>query len=308
MGRIQRYLERLEKNVGKNHPSLRAAALEKIEDLYQLHFWYLRPGWFWSTLKFRLPGFHNSRQEFLSSIFTMLAGIASADHRLREVELVTIEEFIDLDFRLDTKLKTFALRKMREGRLNPRAFEVGCTAFSKITSKDPRLARNLVFLLWSLAMSDGVVAHEEERLIRMALRMLSLPEVVLDQVKAAFKAVEAARELLYDFQDRVKKENSASFHERIKKTWQGEDASTQDTYEQAAENPLTQAFQTLGCNRGDSLQTIKRRYRLLVVKHHPDKIVGQNKGAAAIKEAERKFREIQEAFELISAQLADTTS
>jgi DnaJ like chaperone protein len=58
-------------------------------------------------------------------------------------------------------------------------------------------------------------------------------------------------------------------------------------------------YDVLGCNRQDSDETIKRRYRHLVQTYHPDKIAGKGLPDEFTQLAQDKFREIQEAYESI---------
>jgi DnaJ like chaperone protein len=62
---------------------------------------------------------------------------------------------------------------------------------------------------------------------------------------------------------------------------------------------LDQAYHFLGVKPSDSDQVIKRRYRELVKKHHPDIVRGQGKDQHSIEEATRKLQQINEAYEMI---------
>ncbi len=58
-------------------------------------------------------------------------------------------------------------------------------------------------------------------------------------------------------------------------------------------------YHVLGCERHDTEETIKRRYRNLVQTYHPDKIAGKGLPEEFTKLAQDKFREIQEAYEMV---------
>ena len=73
-------------------------------------------------------------------------------------------------------------------------------------------------------------------------------------------------------------------------------------YAQQASNKalsLEKAYEILESNASDDASTLKKNYRNLVKKHHPDIISGQGASQDIIDEATRKLQEINEAYELI---------
>lgn len=71
--------------------------------------------------------------------------------------------------------------------------------------------------------------------------------------------------------------------------------------QQASNNALSleKAYEILESSPSDDAATIKKNYRNLVKKHHPDIISGQGAAQNIIDEATRKLQEINEAYELI---------
>ncbi len=73
-------------------------------------------------------------------------------------------------------------------------------------------------------------------------------------------------------------------------------------YAQQASNKaisLEKAYEILESNPADDAATLKKNYRSLVKKHHPDIISGQGAAQSIIDEATKKLQEINEAYELI---------
>ncbi len=73
-------------------------------------------------------------------------------------------------------------------------------------------------------------------------------------------------------------------------------------YAQEASNKalnLEKAYEILESNANDDEATLKKNYRTLVKKHHPDIVSGQGASQSIIDEATRKLQEINEAYELI---------
>jgi len=62
---------------------------------------------------------------------------------------------------------------------------------------------------------------------------------------------------------------------------------------------IEDAYKILGVSKNDDMATIKKAYRKLVRKYHPDIIASQGKGEEYLKEATLKTQEINEAYELI---------
>ena len=64
---------------------------------------------------------------------------------------------------------------------------------------------------------------------------------------------------------------------------------------------LRRAYATLGVEEASSNEEIKQAYRRLMNRNHPDKIAGDNPGEAAIEQAQRRTREIRNAYEMLKA-------
>jgi translation elongation factor EF-Tu-like GTPase len=63
---------------------------------------------------------------------------------------------------------------------------------------------------------------------------------------------------------------------------------------------MNKAFEVLGCSHDDSLETIKMRYRKLLKIFHPDTMFGKALHTEVTELVVAKFREIQDAYELIT--------
>jgi len=61
-------------------------------------------------------------------------------------------------------------------------------------------------------------------------------------------------------------------------------------------------YSVLGCSRSSSDEEIKKRYRELAARYHPDKFIGQKLDDEFVALASRRFQQIQEAYGRIRAE------
>lgn len=62
---------------------------------------------------------------------------------------------------------------------------------------------------------------------------------------------------------------------------------------------IKEAYKILEADDSDDFATIKKKYRILVKKNHPDILMGQGKSESIINEATEKLQKINEAYEMI---------
>ncbi len=77
---------------------------------------------------------------------------------------------------------------------------------------------------------------------------------------------------------------------------------SEDTYRKLKSRYISDTekyYGILGCEKNDSDDTVKKQYRKLVQEYHPDKIAAKGLPEEFIKFAGDKFREIQEAYEMV---------
>ncbi len=66
---------------------------------------------------------------------------------------------------------------------------------------------------------------------------------------------------------------------------------------------LNEAYEILSLNKNASLSEVKKRYRELAKKYHPDVLNANNVSENELKEGARKFQQVNEAYELVKKHL-----
>lgn len=139
---------------------------------------------------------------------------------------------------------------------------------------------DLMYMLVEFALIDGSLLKREHDLLVSLMKRLNLP---LQELKG----------MIASHWQRMRREEGQRQHKRKeqRKTYQKPKTSSKSARETA--------FEILGLPINADESTVKKTYRSLVKKYHPDMFV--NKDEALLKAAQARFIEIQEAYELITS-------
>lgn len=69
---------------------------------------------------------------------------------------------------------------------------------------------------------------------------------------------------------------------------------------------INRFYTILGAKQGDSLATVKRKYRKLAMEYHPDRIQAQGMAPELASAAEDKFKEIQNAMDMVEKDIRNS--
>ena len=66
---------------------------------------------------------------------------------------------------------------------------------------------------------------------------------------------------------------------------------------------LEKSLKILGASANESFPEIKKKYRRLAMKHHPDKVQAQGVSPELIAVSEARFKEIQHAYDIVEKRM-----
>ena len=128
------------------------------------------------------------------------------------------------------------------------------------TTYETRL--QILYFLFGIAESDGVISEEEVRQIREIAYHFAIENSDFESIKAMFGS----------------SQNNNNPHN-------------------TTPNALAKAYAILGLQPNATAEEVKQAYRNMAKKYHPDRVITED--AAIKKGAEEKFKQVQEAYELI---------
>jgi DnaJ like chaperone protein len=225
--------------------------------------------WFWQPWCFRCLPFLQSKKRqsiFFIAIFSMLAKLAKADGRVTREEVEIVTSFISEKLNLTTEQKKLALQTFRMAKSSEVPFDYYARHYREIFRRKPVMLENAIDLFLTLSFADKDFSFSEEKLIRLAVEIFGLTEDDYLRLKTH-----------HDPQGRSGHRSNSSSEQ------------------------LVEAYAVLGCSPIDKLSLIKKRYRQLVKKYHPDRQVARGLAKEMLVVSESRFREVQEAYEKIIA-------
>lgn len=216
-----------------------------------------------------LGGATRTRDAFFGAMFSTLGHINKADGRVTRVEIEAAEELMRR-LQLNETERQHAIRFFNEGKQAGFDLQGTLREFARNSMLRHELRIMFVELLLDAAVSDGALTPAEQAILVQACQVLHIPAAVFD-------AMLRARQV-------------------------GGASSGGGQRRAATQGPsLQQSYAALGLQPDASDQEVKRAYRKLVSKYHPDKLVSQGLPEEMMEVSKRRVREINSAYDTIKA-------
>jgi DnaJ like chaperone protein len=190
----------------------------------------------------------------------MLAKLAKADGVISKEELRAVETYMTQTLQLRGTNRMLAIKIFRKAKDSAERFEEFAEQYGALFEGDRKTLERTVDLLLAIASAEPRGTERKYALIRKAVKLFGLDSAQYERLNGARLKGASKR---------------ASFH-------------------------CADPYLVLGCKAGDSLDILRRAYRRLARKYHPDTITAQGLPPEFKRFAERKFREIQSAYDQLS--------
>lgn len=136
-----------------------------------------RPHFFVNT------GYNRSQMVFFVGAFSMLAKLASADGPVTDAARRKVNEFMVNDLHLAGQSYIYANSIFDEALNQDSTFENLADQFYSNFRTSPQILSLMIDIFYRVAMVDGRLSANEERLIDYAARVFRIPESILDSIR-----------------------------------------------------------------------------------------------------------------------------
>ena len=275
---------------------------EVLEEYYDLRISLAESNWRGRILPRSYLLIADQRITFITATFSMLAKMAMADRTLKNSEANTVNDFIEKRLKLSKKDGRFAREVFQTALGSDASFSDFARQYHNQFSEQEGMLENMIEILRLVAIADGDLNPDENKIIGDALRLFKLPPSVLRSIDkrrinvlSRVEEFNALRNKLRVSLEAELKEEPGNFR-RFSSQKKEQSTKTSARNEQIS---VQQALDILGATNKDSITEIKRKYRKLALKHHPDKLQAQGMPKAFGQISATRFREIQAAYDLV---------
>lgn len=205
------------------------------------------------------------RQSELGLFVALMAKVAKADGRVDTLEAELVgNTFTDIANAFADPQMVREELKAVFNREKEQRFNVDAIAqrLAAVTSRHPRQRLGMFTFLVNLAFVDGSLSRNEENLLIKIAAILQIDPQQVHSIMAQFAQIYKAGP------------SRTSLHE---------------------------AYELLGAHEDEPMESIKKKYRALVKKYHPDLMKAKGADDAYMADATKKMQQINAAYEMIKA-------
>ena len=208
---------------------------------------------------------------FFTAAFSVMGHVAKIDGRVTEVEIEQARAIMTR-LGLNEDMRATAARLFTEGKRADFPLDEALDQFRAECRNRFSLTRMFVEMQLEVALADGFLHPAEEKLLLRICERLRFSRFEFHALKAALEA-----------------------QLRLGGQW-GRGGRVQTA---TREPSLEEAYATLGVKSSSGDDEIRRAYRRLLSRHHPDKMTAKGMSEEAVRQANEKTGQIRKAWEIV---------
>lgn len=213
-------------------------------------------------------GHHAGDQErvqaaFFTATFAVMGHIAKADGEVSRAEIALAKQMMN-HLRLDNAQRKLAESLFNQGKQPGFDLDAVLEQFRRECHRRSTLIQMFMEIQIQAALADGRIVPEESEILQQVARMLRIAHADLEQLINQIRGASGGM---------------------------GGGASNKPS--------LADAYRILGVDADTPLPEVRKAYRRLMSRHHPDKLVSKGLPEEMIKLANQKTHEVRTAWEQI---------
>jgi DnaJ like chaperone protein len=212
-----------------------------------------------------------AQSELVESTFSIMGAISKADGVVTRDEIDAVEQMFGM-LRLEGEMRVKAKAAFNRGKQRDFELDAAVDQFATVTRRRAPLVQLFLQMQVMAVAADGVIHPAEHAMLVRIARRLGLTERDVSQLEALLRATQAG-------------------------------PSTPGGPPPA--DRLADAYAALGVTANSNGAEIKRAYRKLISKNHPDKLASRGLPESMRAVAEERSREINSAYDLIKSARPD---
>jgi len=264
------------------------------------------PRWSRSVRRLGALELDEGREGAFTSVIQLLAKMVIADGKSEQRELVFVQEFLSDTMKFSSPQQQAAMAKFRLARGSTVTFEEYAERFYGAFQHSPRILKKMLHVLMSVSQAEGRLGSEEQRLIREATRIFKLEHKNVEELNKRHRHYEKLRRREQAAQNEYRDAEDSYYGKRMGGSYRTYQQNSHNNQGQEAEQDssssevlLTHAYSILGCSPNAKDSIVKKRYRKLVLKYHPDRLRHKDISEKKRKRSVERFRSVQDAYDLV---------
>jgi DnaJ like chaperone protein len=248
--------------------------------LHRIREYYTNPLWAYFREKNETV-----QKIFFETTFSVMGYLAKADGRVSEQELNTVR-LLMYELNLSQKQKIKAISLFNEGKKTHFNLNHKISEFQKVCRNNRDLLRLFIDMQYQIAKSDGLTTRKIQVLDTIFLHLGFMP---FHKQYRFYEDFGATNNYAHEEQEQQHYSSSNSYS-----------SYNASNYKPTRTN-LEYAYALMEISPNASKQEVKRAYRRLLSRNHPDKLIAKGSSQEMIKIANEKTQKIVKAYELICA-------